>query len=81
MGVFQQRPEDEEKQWAGLPSEPRDVDAVDRLDEAPSVDPLVIGLGADGGVTSVSLPLSAMAASAHAVEEEAADPAADGDGD
>ena len=81
MGVFQQRPEDEEKQWAGLPSEPRDVDAVDRLDDAPSVDPLVIGLGADGGVSSVSLPLSALGLTAHTVDTEDAAPDSGGDGD
>lgn len=47
MGLFQQRPEEEQNAWAGLPSEPRDVqNPADRLDDAPSLDLMDIGLGA-----------------------------------
>ena len=47
MGLFQQRPEEEERVWAGLPSEPRDIEnPAERLDEAPSLDLMDIGVGA-----------------------------------
>ncbi|WP_309064883.1 hypothetical protein [Microbacterium sp.] len=46
MGLFQQRPEEEQNQWAGLPSEPIEVSEAERLDEAPTLDLLDVGLGA-----------------------------------
>ena len=47
MGLFQHRPEEETKVWAGLPSEPRDIEnPAERLDEAPSLDLMDIGVGA-----------------------------------
>lgn len=47
MGLFSQRPEHEQNEWAGLPSEPRDTASVaERLDEAPALDLLDVGLGA-----------------------------------
>ena len=59
MGLFQHRPEEEEKQWAGLPSEPREHGAADVLDAAPSVDPLSLGFGDDGGsVQSILFPVA-----------------------
>lgn len=56
MGLFQHRPEEEENQWAGLPSEPLDRGTADTLDTAPSVDPLSIGLGAE--VSSIVFPVT-----------------------
>ena len=56
MGLFRQRPEEEEKQWAGLPSEPRDVGAADLLEEAPTVDALLIGQG--NPTTSIVFPVA-----------------------
>ncbi len=46
MGLFQQRPEEEQQQWAGLPSEPHETTGAERLEEAPSLDLLDVGLGA-----------------------------------
>lgn len=47
MGLFQQRPEEEERVWAGLPSEPRDIEnPAERLDDAPAMDLMDIGVGA-----------------------------------
>lgn len=59
MGLFQQRPEEEEKQWA-LPSEPHERGASDVLDTAPELDPLSIGLGAEtgGSVSSIVFPVA-----------------------
>lgn len=56
MGLFQHRPEEEENQWAGLPSEPLERGDADTLSTAPVVDPLSIGLGAE--VTSVVFPVT-----------------------
>ncbi|GAT74510.1 hypothetical protein MHM582_3015 [Microbacterium sp. HM58-2] len=59
MGLFQQRPEEEEKQWAGLPSEPREHGAAEVLDAAPAVDPLSLGFGfGDGVVESIVFPVA-----------------------
>lgn len=59
MGLFQQRPEEEEKQWA-LPSEPLERGESDVLDSAPALDPLSIGLGAETGadVSSIVFPVT-----------------------
>lgn len=58
MGLFQQRPEQEEKQWAGLPSEPLARDAADTLDTEPAVDPLALGFGTAGAVSSIAFPVA-----------------------
>ncbi len=43
MGLFQHRPEDEQQEWAGLPSEPVDRSTVaDALEAAVDVDPSAI---------------------------------------
>lgn len=69
MGLFQQRPEEEEKQWAGLPSEPRELGAADVLDAAPAVDPLSLGFGDGGGsVQSIVFPVAPPAPSAVVIE-------------
>ncbi len=56
MGLFQQGPQEEQKDWTGLPSEPRDIDAVEELVAAPAVDPLSIGLGVP--VSSIVFPVA-----------------------
>lgn len=56
MGLFQNRPEEEENQWAGLPSEPLERDGVDALATTPAVDPFSIGLGAEVG--SIVFPVA-----------------------
>lgn len=71
MGLFQHRPEEEENQWAGLPSEPLEHDGVDALSTAPTVDPLSIGLGADVG--SIVFPVAPPAPSAVSVENREPD--------
>lgn len=67
MGLFQQRPEDEEKQW-GLPSEPLERSASERLDEAPAVDPLALGLDPSPAVSSIVFPVAPPAPEAVAIE-------------
>ena len=67
MGVFSERPEEEKQDWAGLPSEPRDHDAVDQLDAAPSLDPLNVGLGAQH--STVVFPVAAPAPEASDVTD------------
>lgn len=54
MGLFQQKPEEQENQWV-LPSEPLERSETDVLGSAPVVDPLSIGLGAEasGDLSSV----------------------------
>jgi hypothetical protein len=75
MGLFQQRPEEEEKQWAGLPSEPREHDGVDALDAAPSVDPLTLGLGGGGGqVSTIVFPVAPPPPAAVSTENREPDP-------
>lgn len=68
MGMFQQRREDEENQWAGLPSEPLDRGAAEALDAPPALDPLSIGLGLDGDTTSIVFPVAPTPPAAFAVE-------------
>ncbi|REJ05184.1 hypothetical protein DY023_11475 [Microbacterium bovistercoris] len=73
MGLFQQRPDDEQKQWAGLPSEPLDTQsAAEQLDTPPTASDL---FGVAGGplYTTVVFPVAPPA-------PEAADVAANGDG-
>lgn len=59
MGLFQQKPEEQENQWV-LPSEPLERSESDLLDTAPVVDPLSIGLGAEtsGDLSSVLFPVA-----------------------
>ena len=59
MGLFQQKPEEEENQWV-LPSEPLERSESEVLDTAPVVDPLSIGLGAEtsGDLSSVLFPVA-----------------------
>lgn len=66
MGLFQQRPEEHEDQWAGLPSEPRDRDGADALDAVPAVDPSALGFGGD--VTSIVFPVAPPPPAAFSIE-------------
>lgn len=57
MALFMQRPEEQQNDWTGLPSEPRDsADSPDTLGAVPAVDPSAIDLGGD--VTSVVVPVA-----------------------
>lgn len=57
MGLFTPRPQHEQQEWAGLPSEPLDPQsAAERLDAAPAADPTGIGLAA--GSTSIVFPVA-----------------------
>ena len=80
MGLFQQKPEEEENQWV-LPSEPLERPESEVLDTAPVVDPLSIGLGAEssGDLSSVLFPVSPPAPEPAATEdgEPPSDPADD----
>ncbi|MCK2029824.1 hypothetical protein [Microbacterium galbinum] len=71
MGLFQHRPEEEENQWAGLPSEPLERDGVDAIATTPAVDPLSIGLGAELG--SIVFPVAPPAPSAVSTENREPD--------
>ncbi|WXH15553.1 hypothetical protein LTA6_000926 [Microbacterium sp. LTA6] len=75
MGLFQNRPEEQENVWAGLPAEPRgDEDQVDTLSTS-SVDPLTVGLGAS--VSSIVFPVAPPAPEAVVIEDaEPKDPEA-----
>jgi hypothetical protein len=66
MGLFQHRPEEEENQWAGLPSEPLEREGADVLDVAPAVNPMALGLGAS--VSSIVFPVAVPAPAADSVE-------------
>lgn len=72
MGLFQHRPEDEENQWAGLPSEPLEREGADVLDAPPPVDPMAIGLGA--AVSSVALPATPLLSEETTAPEPEDDP-------
>ncbi|WP_282847459.1 hypothetical protein [Microbacterium oxydans] len=69
MGLFQQKPEEEENQWV-LPSEPLERSESEVLDTAPVVDPLSIGLGAEtsGDLSSVLFPVAPPVPEAAATE-------------
>ncbi|MFJ6533574.1 hypothetical protein [Microbacterium sp. NPDC091662] len=71
MGLFQQKPEEEENQWV-LPSEPLERSESDLLDTAPVVDPLSIGLGAEtsGDLSSVLFPVAPPVPEATATENQ-----------
>ena len=79
MGLFQQRPEEEEKQWA-LPSEPLERGESDVLGTAPALDPLSIGLGAEasGDLSSVLFPVAPPVPEA-AATHDSAEPTSDED--
>lgn len=66
MGLFQHRPEEEENQWAGLPSEPLEREGADVLDAVPSVDPMSLRLGAS--VSSIVFPVAPPAPAAVSIE-------------
>lgn len=66
MGLFQHRPEEQENQWAGLPSEPLEQGAADALDTAPSIDPMTLGLGAE--VSSIVFPVTPPPPAAFSIE-------------
>ena len=59
MGLFQQRPEEQENEWA-LPSEPLERSEAEVLATAPTVDPLSLGIGLESGgsVTSIVFPVA-----------------------
>ncbi len=80
MGMFQQRREDEENQWAGLPSEPLERGAADALDTPPAVDPLSIGLGLGGDTTSIVFPVAPPPPATFAVENREPDDSDDPNG-
>jgi hypothetical protein len=73
MGLFQQKPEEQENQWV-LPSEPLERSESEVLDTAPVVDPLSIGLGAEtsGDLSSVLFPVAPPAPEGESTEN--ADP-------
>jgi len=85
MGLFQQRPEEQENEWA-LPSEPLERSESEVLDTAPSVDPLTIGLGLGAGasVSSIAFPVAPPAPEAFSIEnrepDDESDDAADASG-
>lgn len=74
MGLFQQKPEEQENQWV-LPSEPLERPESDLLDTAPVVDPLSIGLGAEtsGDLSSVLFPVAPPVPEATATENREPD--------
>lgn len=58
MALFQQKPEEQKQDWAGLPSEPLDPEnPAETLPEAPAVDPSTLTLG--GETTSLVFPVAA----------------------
>lgn len=67
MGLFQNRPEEQENQWAGLPSEPRDDSGNDVLDTAPPVDPM--SLDFSGSISSIVFPVAPPPAAEVSVED------------
>ena len=67
MGLFTQKPQ-EPSAWAALPGEPLETSASERLDEAPPVDPMDIGVGAQ--YSTVVFPVKAPAPEATDVATE-----------
>jgi hypothetical protein len=58
MALFMQRPEEQQNDWTGLPSEPKDTtDSPDTLGAVPAVDPSALDLG--GSTTSIVFPVAA----------------------
>lgn len=59
MGLFTQKPQ-EPSAWAALPGEPLDeTNPTERLDEAPTLDPMDVGLGAQ--YSTIVFPVTAPA--------------------
>ncbi|MFK3677035.1 hypothetical protein ACI2IP_04855 [Microbacterium sp. NPDC090218] len=79
MGLFQQKPEEEENQWV-LPSEPLERSEAEVLGTTPAVDPLSLGLGfgATSSVSSIVFPVAPPPPDAVSAEN---DEPADGAGD
>nr|WP_201468549.1 hypothetical protein [Microbacterium hydrocarbonoxydans] len=69
MGLFQQRPEEQENEWA-LPSEPIERSEAEVLATTPTVDPLSLGIGLESGgsVTSIVFPVAPPAPDAVTIE-------------
>lgn len=67
MGLFQNRPEEAETQWAGLPSEPRENDGTEVLDTVPGVDPMSLDFG--GSISSIVFPVAPPAPSASSIDD------------
>lgn len=66
MGLFTQKPQ-EENTWMALPGEPRDeTDAADTLPSASPVDPLALDFGTQ--VTSIVFPVAPPAPDAVSIE-------------
>ena len=60
MGLFQQKPEAHQTEWAGLPSEPLDPQSpAEALDAASVVDPFAVEL--PGSTSSIVFPVAAPA--------------------
>lgn len=59
MGLFQQRPGEQDNEWA-LPSEPLERSEAEVLPTTPTVDPLSLGIGLESGgsVTSIVFPVA-----------------------
>lgn len=68
MGLFQQKPEEEESQWM-LPSEPFERAESEVLDTAPVVDPLALGLESGVSVNSIVFPVAPPAQDAAATSD------------
>lgn len=67
MGLFTQKPQ-EPSAWASLPGEPLDdMTVADRLDDAPTLDLIDIGLGA--AYTTSIIPVTAPAPEAEDMSE------------
>ena len=80
MGLFQQRPEEQENQWK-LPSEPLERSEAEVLETAPSVDPLTLGLGVGftGATESIVFPVAPPAPAAYSIEDREPEPELDDD--
>ncbi|WP_314428192.1 hypothetical protein [uncultured Microbacterium sp.] len=70
MGLFQQRPEEQDTEWA-LPSEPIERAEAEVLPTTPTVDPLSLGMGLESGgsVTSIVFPAAPPAPEAVTAED------------
>lgn len=75
MGLFSQK-QQEPGAWAALPGEPLDEQATERLDEAPAMDLMDIGIGAK--YTTMVFPVAAPAPEAEDTSESG-EPGGSGD--
>lgn len=66
MGLFTQRPQ-EPSAWASLPGEPAEQTTEERLDEAPSLDLMDVGLSAQ--YSTIVFPVTPPAPEAADVED------------